>query len=73
MSCWPPGWTSTRSRSYLGVDSLSYLELSRLIAATGAPEKGYCTACLTGDYPVAVPVDLHKGVLEAGPEKVPVP
>ena len=45
-------------RDYLGVDTLSYLSLDRLITATGAPTSGYCTACLTGEYPVEVPVDL---------------
>jgi amidophosphoribosyltransferase len=49
---------------YLGVDSLAYLELDRLIAATGAPSAGFCTACLTGDYPVPVPEGLSKAVLE---------
>ncbi len=41
-------------REYLGVDSLAYLELPRLIAATGAPPSSFCTACLTGDYPVPI-------------------
>jgi amidophosphoribosyltransferase len=41
-------------RNYLGVDSLAYLELDRLIAATGAPPGAFCTACLTGDYPTPV-------------------
>jgi amidophosphoribosyltransferase len=39
---------------YLGVDSLSYLELPRLLTATGAPPTSFCTACLSGDYPVPV-------------------
>jgi amidophosphoribosyltransferase len=51
-------------RSYLGVDSLAYLSLDRLIDATGASGAGFCSACLTGDYPVDVPVNLRKGVLE---------
>ena len=51
-------------RGYLAADSLSYLALDGLVAATGAVGAGFCTACLTGHYPVAVPVDLHKGVLE---------
>lgn len=49
-------------RDYLGVDTLSYLALDRLITATGAPTSGYCTACLTGDYPVEIPVDLTVSV-----------
>ena len=55
-------------REYLGVDTLAYLELDRLVAATGAVGAGFCDACLTGEYPVAVPVNLHKGVLEQGDE-----
>src|SRR5262249_30560762 len=41
-------------RDFLGVDSLAYLELDRLIAATGASPGSFCTACLSGDYPIAV-------------------
>ncbi len=52
-------------QDFLGVDSLAYLELDRLFAAIDAPLAGFCTACLTGDYPVAVSGALHKGVLEA--------
>lgn len=41
-------------RVFLGVDSLGYLSLDGLIAATGAPSDGFCTACLNGDYPTDV-------------------
>jgi len=41
-------------RRYVDADSLAYLTLDRLLAATGAPGAGFCSACLTGDYPVAV-------------------
>ncbi|MDQ2724594.1 MAG: amidophosphoribosyltransferase [Actinomycetota bacterium] len=43
-------------RDYLGADSLAYLSLEGLKEATGVPEAGFCDACLTGNYPVAVPV-----------------
>jgi amidophosphoribosyltransferase len=46
-------------RDYLGVDSLAYLELDGLTGATGAPSESFCTACLTGEYPV--PVALREG------------
>jgi len=50
---------------YLKVDSLAYLELDRLTRATGAPADAFCTACLSGIYPVPVPVALDsKHVLE---------
>ena len=42
-------------REFLGVDSLAYLELDRLTAATGAPSSAFCTACLSGRYPVSIP------------------
>ncbi len=43
---------------FLGVDSLEYLSLDNLIEAIGAPGAGFCSACLTGEYPVPVPVQL---------------
>jgi amidophosphoribosyltransferase len=54
-------------RQYLNVDTLAYLNLDRLIASTGAVNAGFCTACLTGEYPVEIPVELSKGVLEIEP------
>jgi amidophosphoribosyltransferase len=51
-------------RDYLNVDTLAYLSIDRLVAATGAVGAGFCDACLTGSYPVPVPVTLGKGVLE---------
>jgi amidophosphoribosyltransferase len=51
-------------REYLDVDSLSYLSLDRLVEATGVPGAGFCDACFTGAYPVEVPVQLGKHVLE---------
>ncbi len=53
-------------RDYVDADSLAYVTLDRLIDATGAAGAGFCTACLTGSYPVEVPVTLHKDVLEPG-------
>ena len=51
-------------RDYLNVDTLDYLDLDRLIDATGAVGAGFCDACFTGAYPVPVPVTLRKMVLE---------
>jgi amidophosphoribosyltransferase len=51
-------------REYLNVDSLSYLTLDRLVSATGAVGAGFCDACLTGNYPVEIPVELGKHILE---------
>ena len=52
-------------KEYLGVDSLAYLDLDRLLVATGAPANGFCTACFSGEYPVAVPEFDTKFVLES--------
>ncbi len=51
-------------REYLGVDTLAYIDLDRLLDSTGADRTAFCDACFTGRYPVEVPVDLGKGVLE---------
>jgi amidophosphoribosyltransferase len=51
-------------QDYLGVDSLAYITLDNLTDAVGVPGAGFCTACMTGEYPVDVPVTLRKGVLE---------
>jgi amidophosphoribosyltransferase len=51
-------------REYLDVDSLSYLALDRLLESTGAVGAGFCSACLTGEYPIEIPVNLTKQVLE---------
>jgi len=50
-------------REYLGVDSLSYLSLDRLLDATGTVGAGFCGACLTGEYPIEVPIELSKNVV----------
>ncbi len=54
-------------RDYIDVDSLSYLTLDRVVDATGATGAGFCDACLSGNYPVEVPVNLRKAVLEVEP------
>ncbi|MGH9126857.1 MAG: amidophosphoribosyltransferase, partial [Acidimicrobiales bacterium] len=51
-------------REYVDADSLAYLSLDDLKRAIGVPGAGFCTACLTGDYPVEVPPRLSKVVLE---------
>lgn len=49
---------------YLGVDSLAYLDLDRLLTSTGAPSEAFCSACFSGEYPVPVPEHDTKFVLE---------
>ena len=43
----------------VGANSLAYLSLEGLRRAMGRPDgEGYCFACFTGTYPVAVPTSL---------------
>ncbi len=53
-------------RAYLGVDSLAFITLDRLVEATGASRAGFCDACFTGRYPTPVPEGDTKAVLEDG-------
>jgi amidophosphoribosyltransferase len=43
---------------FLDVDSLEYLSLDHLVQAIDAPGAGFCDACLTGNYPIPVPVPV---------------
>ena len=51
-------------RNYLNVDTLAYLTLDGLVEAIGAPGAGFCNACLTGEYPVAITPSAARGVLD---------
>jgi len=50
----------------VGADSLGYISLEGMIAATEQPESSLCRACFTGEYPVALPDEalLGKHLLE---------
>ena len=48
--------TVSEIRDYLGCDSLAYLDLDRLVTSTGVASRGFCDACLTGNYPLPVPL-----------------
>ncbi len=61
------GRTPDEIREFTGADSLAYLALESVIEATGAPEAGYCTACLDGRYPTDVSTATGKFVLEPRP------
>jgi amidophosphoribosyltransferase len=60
------GMTTDEIREFLAVDSLAYLDLDAVLAATGAPPDGFCTACLSGEYPTVIPLDGDKLMLERG-------
>jgi amidophosphoribosyltransferase len=47
-------------RDYIGATSLAFISHDGLVAATRRPESELCRACLTGDYPTAVPLEHAK-------------
>jgi amidophosphoribosyltransferase len=53
-------------RASIGADSLGYISLDGMVAATGQPKERLCTACFTGHYPVTLSdeVELGKFALE---------
>lgn len=40
-------------REFIGADTLAFLSVDSLLECV--PDAGYCTACFTGEYPVAIP------------------
>jgi amidophosphoribosyltransferase len=53
-------------RRSIGADSLGYVSLAGLIAATEQPKSRLCRACFDGEYPIELPADnvIGKHVLE---------
>ena len=49
---------------FIGADSIGYLSLPGLLRAVNAPGAGFCTGCLTGEYPVPVQLEMDKLLLE---------
>lgn len=59
--------TVNEIRDYLNVDSLAFLSLERMreaINQAGTGQPGFCDACLTGNYPTEIPVNLNKAKAE---------
>jgi amidophosphoribosyltransferase len=52
-------------REHIGATSLAYLSLEGLQASTHRPASQFCRACLTRDYPTAVPREARKLQFEA--------
>jgi amidophosphoribosyltransferase len=52
-------------RASIGADSLGYVSLESMIAATEQPKTRLCRACFDGQYPIALPDTIGgKHVLE---------
>jgi len=50
-------------RRSIGADSLGYVSIDGLIAATQVPSERLCSACFTGEYPMRIPEDMSEGKL----------
>ena len=48
-------------RRSVGADSLGYISQEGLVAATDQPRSRLCTACFSGEYPIALPDDAMVG------------
>jgi len=48
-------------RRSVGADSLGYISLEGLVAATEQPRSRLCTACFSGEYPIALPDEAKVG------------
>ncbi|ROR72540.1 amidophosphoribosyltransferase [Bogoriella caseilytica] len=68
------GMSVEEIRDNLGADSLSYISVEGMVAATTVPEDRLCTACFTGNYPIprervqADPTSAHPA-----PAQIPPP
>ncbi|MEO6503074.1 MAG: hypothetical protein ABIQ09_14345, partial [Jatrophihabitantaceae bacterium] len=51
-------------RASLGADSLGFVSLENLVAATEQPKSRLCRACFDGNYPIPLPQVIGKHVLE---------
>jgi amidophosphoribosyltransferase len=51
-------------KRFVGADSLGYLSLDGMVAATGTPKDDFCRACFDGEYPIEVPDGVGKFLLE---------
>lgn len=45
----------------IGADSLGYISLDELVAASRVPRERLCRACFDGEYPIGVPEDAELG------------
>ncbi|BAF60726.1 MAG: amidophosphoribosyltransferase [Pelotomaculum sp.] len=48
-------------KDFIGADGLHYLSLEGLLGVFGESRDNFCTACFSGDYPVAIPKPYEAG------------
>ena len=54
-------------RQAIGADSLGYISIDEMVAATEQPGSQLCRACFDGEYPIPLPTEtaMGKAVLES--------
>ncbi|MGQ9731111.1 MAG: amidophosphoribosyltransferase [Candidatus Zipacnadales bacterium] len=55
---------------HIGANSLEYLSLENLIAATGLSKRHFCTACFDRRYPIRVPPEVRIGKFDLEQKQV---
>ncbi|MGQ0625510.1 MAG: amidophosphoribosyltransferase, partial [Sporichthyaceae bacterium] len=60
-------------RSSVNADSLAYISMEGLIAATTVPREKLCTACFTGEYPIDLPDPELMGKHRLEPPAIQLP
>ena len=50
--------------AYVAADSLGYLSLEGMVEAAGDEKDRFCRACFDGEYPIEIPAEAGKFVLE---------
>ena len=69
-------------RAFLGVDSLAYLSMERMLSCVNGHDASYCTACFSGEYSIPIDASFQKDIFERNqltffdaprPGAVPVP
>lgn len=50
-------------RQQIEVDSLEYLSWEGMLTVTGVDPKSFCSACFTGNYPIAIPDQIKRSKL----------
>lgn len=56
-------------RKFLEVDSLAYISIEGMLGCTSLPDRQYCEACFSGDYPVSVGGKTKKNKKRASTKK----
>ena len=51
-------------RRFVGADSLGYLSMDGMVEAAGSPREEFCRACFDGEYPIPIPEEVDKYLLE---------